>query len=125
MNTNTGFVDTVNSFVPHFTTPQFALDILTNFNKKIDEISKIVNVYYFNIDSILIDESDYNKLNELGYINDNLGGFKIEHVFTEIAIKSSKIFVGTLIDGCKFYHCANKNVDYNSFIREVRGDEKM
>lgn len=117
---NTGFVDTVNSFVPHFTTPQFALDILTNFNKKINEISQLVHVWYYNIDSILIDEDDYNKLNKLGYINENLGGFKIEHIFNEIAIKSAKLFVGTLVDGTRFYHCAKKNIDYTDFVNEVK-----
>ena len=117
---NSGFVDSINSFVPHFTIPQFALNVLNNFNNKINEISNLVHVYYYNIDSILIDEADYNKLFELGYINNNLGGFKIEHVFTEIAIKSPKIFVGTLVDGSKFYHCSKKNIDYESFRNEVK-----
>ena len=81
-----GYVHTVNPLVPHFTCPQFAREVLNNFNKKIEDISKIVNVYYYNIDAILIDEHDYDKLKSLGYIGDAMGQYKIEHVFTEIAI---------------------------------------
>ena len=119
VDNNKGFVDTINSFVPHFTVPQFAKEVLDNFNKKMDEISKLVNVYYYNIDAILIDENDYNKLVKLGYINDNLGGFKIEHIFTEIAIKSSKKYVAKLEDGTKFYHCV-KGVDYDEFVNSIK-----
>lgn len=115
----TGYVSTVNSFVPHFTHPQFAKEILDNFNKKMEEISRIVKVYYFNIDSVLIDESDYNKLINLGMVSDKLGDFKIEHIFTEIAIKSQKQFVATTESGEKIFHCI-KGVDYNSFVNDEK-----
>lgn len=115
-----GFVDTINPFVPHFTIPQFARSVLNEFKSKIDKIKKLVNVYYENIDAILINESDYLKLNELGYIGDELGQFKIEHIFTEIAIKSTKRYVATLDNGTKYYHCVKDTVDYNEFVNEVK-----
>ena len=118
-----GFVDTVNSFVPHFTIPHFALSVLNEFKKKMDEVKNLVNVYYENVDAILIDEDDYNKLVKLGYIGGEespLGLFKIEKVFTEIAIKSSKRYVATVENGDKYYHCVKDSVDYDEFIEEVK-----
>ena len=67
----------------------------------------------------MVDENDFNKLVNLGYVNDNLGGFKIEHVFTEIAIKSSKQFIAKLENGTKFYHCV-KNIDYDEFVNSIK-----
>ena len=124
-----GFVDTVNSFVPHYTIPQFARSVLVEFKKMMDEVKKLVTVYYENVDAILISESDYNKLVELGYVGNELGKFKIEHVFTEIAIKSSKRYVGMLENGEKYYHvpkvrgqspCVKNNVDYEEFVNDVK-----
>lgn len=124
-----GFVDTINSFVQHYTTPQFARNVLRKFNDKMNEIKSLVNVYYENIDAVLINESDYNKLKSLGYFGNELGKFKIEHVFTEIAIKSSKTYVATLDNGDKFYHCVNKDIEgfardpldlYDNFVNEVK-----
>ena len=115
-----GFVDTVNSFVPHFTIPHFALSVLNEFKKKMDEVKSLVTVYYENVDALLINESDYNKLVKLGYIGDELGLFKIEHVFTEIAIKSSKRYVATLENSDKYYHCVKDSVDYDEFIKDVK-----
>jgi len=84
-----------------------------------DEIKKIVTVYYENIDAILINESDYEKLKKLGYIGNELGRFKIEKVFTEIAIKNQRQYVATLDTGDKYYHCVKDNVDYDSFVKEI------
>ena len=117
-----GYVDTINSFSQHFTCPQFAYSVLTEFKSKMDSIKSIVNVLYENIDAILISESDYNKLVQLGYVGDELGQFKIEHIFTEIAIKSVKRYVATLDDGSKYYHCVNDTVDYNSFVNDVKNN---
>ena len=119
INNSAGYVHTISSFAPHFTAPQFAKEVLDKFNKKIDEISKLVNVYYYNIDAILIDEEDYFKLKSLGYISEELGKFKIEHIFTDIAIKGSKQYVAKLEDGSKFYHCI-KGVDYEEFVKSVK-----
>ena len=85
-----------------------------------DEVKRLVNVYYENVDALLINESDYNKLVDLGYIGDKLGKFKVEKVFTEIAIKSSKRYVATLENGDKYYHCVKVGVDYDEFVREVK-----
>ena len=115
-----GFVDTINSFVPHFTIPHFARSVLNNFNEKMNEIKSLVTVYYENVDAILINENDYNKLIKLGYIGKELGQFKIEHVFIEIAIKSAKKYVGTLDNGNKFFHCVKGNISYNEFINSVK-----
>ena len=115
-----GFVDTVNSFVSWFIIPHFALSVLTEFKEKMDEVKRLVNVYYENVDALLINESDYNKLVDLGYIGDGLGKFKVEKVFTEIAIKSSKRYVATLENGDKYYHCVKESVDYDEFVDEVK-----
>lgn len=99
-----GWVDSVNSVVIHFTYPQFAKRVLDNYHKKFNDIKRLVNVYYENVDAILINESDYQKLLGLGYIGNDLGQFKVEKVFTEIAIISSKRYVATLENGEKYYH---------------------
>ena len=115
-----GFVNTVNSFVPHFTVPQFARSQLNENKLMMDEIKSLVTIYYENIDAILINESDYLKLMDLGYIGEGLGKFKIEHIFTEIAIKNSRQYVAKLIGGTKYYHCVKNSIDYDKFINEVK-----
>ena len=115
-----GFVDTVNSFVPHFTVPQFARSVLNEFKQMMDKVKSLVTVYYENVDAILISESDYEKLVKLGYVGDKLGQFKIEHIFTEIAIKSTKRYVATLDNGEKYYHCVKNDIDYNEFVDDVK-----
>ena len=54
------------------------------------------------------------------YIGECLGLFKIEHIFTEIAIKSSRQYVSTLDNGTNYYHCVKDSIDYNEFISEVK-----
>ena len=117
-----GFVDTINSFVPHFTIPHFAKSVLDTFNEKMNEVKSLVNVHYQNVDAILISESDYNKLVNLGYVGDQLGQFKIEHIFTEFALKNGKQYVSTLENGERFYHCVKKDIDYDSFVNEVKNN---
>ena len=116
----TGHVHLVNSFVAHFMIPQFAKSVLDRFHEMMDHIKSLVNVYYENIDAILIDENDFNKLQRMGMIGDALGQFKIEHIFDEIAIKSPKRYVATLDNGERFYHCVNESIDYDSFVNEVK-----
>ena len=67
-----GFVDTVNSFVPHFTVPQFARSVLNEFKQMMDKVKSLVTVYYENVYAILISECDYEKLVKLGYVGDKL-----------------------------------------------------
>ena len=102
--------------------PQFAREVLNNYHNKMNEIRKMCKVYYENIDAILIDEDDYNKLVELGLVGNELGMFKIEHVFNEIAISSSRKFVATLEDGTKFIHCPKKDIDYDAFVNDVKNN---
>ena len=115
-----GYVNVINSFTPHFTIPQFAKSVLDTFNKKMNEIKSIVNVLYQNVDAILINESDYKKLLDMNYIGDSLGQFKIEHVFTEFALRGGRQYVATLENGDKYHHCVKKDVDYDSFVNEVK-----
>ena len=89
--------------------PQFAREVLTNFNRKLQEVESLVNkIYYYNVDAVLIDEEDYNKLVSLGYVGSNLGQFKVEHVFKEIYIKSPRKWIGRQEDGSLFSHELNE-----------------
>lgn len=103
--------------------PQFAREVLNNYHKKMDEIRSLCKIYYENIDAILIDEDDYEKLCELGYVGNELGKFKIEHIFSEIAIKSSRKFVATLDDGTHLIHCPKKDIDYDEFVNDVKNNK--
>ena len=113
--TDSGFVDTINSFVPHWTCPQFALSVLTNFEKIMNGIKSKVNVLYENIDAILISEEDFIKLKNEGLIGNELGQFKIEHIFTEIAIKSPRLYIARLEDGNLFHHQVPETTDFDTF----------
>ena len=62
------------------------------------KISELVNILYCNIDSILITESDFKILENAGYIGDDLGKFKVEHVFKEFCIQSPRKWIATTID---------------------------
>ena len=117
-----GYIHTVNSFVPHFTIPQFAKSVLDRFNEKMNHIKSLVHVYYENIDAVLIDENDYHKLVDMGFVGDELGQFKIERVFDEIAIMSPKRYVATLDNGERFYHCVSESIDYDAFVDEVKNN---
>ena len=106
-----GFVDTVNPYVEHFIYPQFARSVLNNFNQKMNELKEMVTVYYSKVDSALITEEDFNLLKNKGWIGNELGKFKIEHVFTEVYFKSAEIWIGKHEDGSYFYHCTPKIKD--------------
>jgi hypothetical protein len=98
-NDKEGFVTTVNTFHPHFNHVQFAKSILDNYHKKVEELSKLVTIYYYNIDAFIIDEDDYNKLVGLGMIGENLGQFKVESVFDELVFKSPRTWMGLMENG--------------------------
>ena len=115
-------VKMIKSISFQYSYPQFAREVLNNYHKKMSEIRKLCNIYYENIDAILIDEADYNKLLALGYIGNELGKFKIEHIFAEIAISSSRKFVATLEDGTKLIHCPKKDINYDDFVNEVKNN---
>ena len=114
------FIKYIKSISVNYTYPQFAREVLTNFAAKINEVVKLCkHVFYYNIDALLIDEEDFHKLEQLGYIGNKLGQFKIEHVFTEIAIKSSRVYMATLDNGEIFNHSFGKK-DYKTFVQDVK-----
>ena len=116
---NKDFVKYIKSINVHYSYPQFARQVLENFQKKINEVvEQVKHVYYYNVDALLIDEEDFNKLDSLGYIGDNLGQFKIEHIFKEIAIKSKRQYMAVLDNGEIFNHQV-KNIDYEKFKEGV------
>ena len=96
---NEGYVHSKASFTPDYNTVQFGASILNNYHTFMNRIRSIVNVIYENIDAILINEDDYNKLLAAGYIGDNLGQFKIEHVFTSFKYISPRKWYAICDDG--------------------------
>ena len=96
---NEGYIYSFSNFAPDYNYCQFGADIMSNYNKFMDYIRSTVNVIYENIDAILINESDYNKLNQLGLIGDELGKFKIEHIFTSFKYVSPRKWIATCLDG--------------------------
>jgi hypothetical protein len=113
-NGKTGFVTTINNFRPHFNHVQFGKLILDNYHKKVQELEQLVNILYYNIDAFLIDESDYNKLLELGYIGDEMGQLKVETIFTEVCFKSQRKWMGRCVDG-SIYCRPTKLIEKTSF----------
>ena len=82
-------------------------------------ISELVDVLYCNIDSILVSESDYLKLKELGYIDKfEFGKFKEDHVFTKFAIKNARNWVGITEAGEIVCRPKNLKVNFDEFAFE-------
>ena len=105
-NKDAGFVNIIQPYVEHYSHPHFAKVILDGFNNKLNEIKSIVNVLFQNIDAIVVNESDYNKLNELGYIHPTeLGKPKVEHVFESMKFYNKMRWIGINEDGSEFRHC--------------------
>jgi hypothetical protein len=113
---NNTSVTTIKPFSPHYQFPQFAKRLLDNFNKFMDDISKIVKVHYYNVDAIMVSEEDYNKLVELGYVGTNLGQFKLTNRFKEVYFKSPRIWMAKTMDGEDFDHTRRKNLTYEAFF---------
>jgi hypothetical protein len=108
---NGHFISTVNTFVSHYTAPQFAKSVLDEYNKFFNHIKSIIPIYYENIDAVLTNEKGYEKLNEMGLIGNGMGEFKLDKVFKEIAIISNRSYVATTIDNERIYHCTKKSYD--------------
>ena len=107
-NKPSGFVNIMNPYVEHYTYPHFAKTILEGFNNKLNEIKSLVNVLFQNIDAIVVSESDYNKLLDLGYVHPTeLGKLKIEHVFSSMTFYSKMKWQAVNLDGSIFKHCIN------------------
>ena len=117
---NAGYVDSINPFVIHYTYPQFAKSVLDEFNRIMNKVKSLVNVLYENIDSILINEEDYQKLLKLGFIGEKLGQFKIEKIFTEIAIKTQRKYIAKLESGELYFHCVKPETNFEEFIKDCK-----
>ena len=91
---NEGYVYSCNNFATDYNCLQFGYDILNNYHKFMDKIRNTVKVIYENIDAILIDEEDFNKLKKEGFIGDELGMFKVEHVFDRFVYQSGRKWQG-------------------------------
>ena len=113
----------VKSISYKYSYPQFAREVLNNYHEKLNKIRSMCNIFYENIDAILINEDDYKKLKDNGFIGNQLGQFKIEHIFKEIAISSSRKFVGILDDNTKFIHLPKKDINYNEFVEDVKNNK--
>ena len=100
------YVHLIQPYVEHYAYPQFAKVILDGFNDKVNELRSIVNVLFQNFDAFVVNEDDYNKLNELGYIHPTeLGKLKVEHVFIQMTFKNKCQWIGINEDGTEFRHC--------------------
>ena len=49
---NGNFISTINTFVPHYTFPQFAKSVLDEYNKFFNHIKSLIPIYYENIDAV-------------------------------------------------------------------------
>ena len=96
---NKGFVNRKECFGSDYNCVQFGYDILKNYNNFMTDIKNKVNVIYENIDAILICESDFHKLEDLGLIGDKLGQFKVEHIFQSFEYQSPRKWKGIDEDG--------------------------
>ena len=52
--------------------------------------------------------------------NEELGKFKLDKIFKEIAIKSNRLYVAKTIDDEVVFHTYKKQVDYETFVNEVK-----
>ena len=105
-NKAAGFVNILQPYVEHYSWPQFAQVILNNFNSKVQELKSIVNVMFQNIDAFVVNEADYHKLQELGWIHPTeLGKLKVEHTFTSMRFYSKMKWQAVNEDGSEFRHC--------------------
>ena len=105
-NTVQGFVNIIQPYVEHYSHPHFAKAILDGFNNAVIQLQNTVNVLFQNIDAFVVNEADYNKLLQLGYIHPTeLGKLKVEHVFTEMHFRSKMRWIGINEDGTEFRHC--------------------
>ena len=83
-------------------------------------IGELVNILYCNIDSILITESDYLKLKDLGYVDDNaFGKFRVEHIFTRFAIKDCRNWRGVREDGTEIKRPKKLNLTFEEFVNTL------
>ena len=116
----TGFVQRVLSFNPHFNYPQLSSSMIDHYNEFMEKIEKEVNILFRNIDAILVNESDYKKLCELGYVGLELGQFKLDKVFKEIAILSPMKRMGILADDLPYVCPKTKEIMEEDGLTVIR-----
>ena len=105
-NTVQGFVNIIQPYVEHYSHPHFAKAILDGFNNAVIQLQNTVNVLFQNIDAFVVNEADYNKLVQLGYVHPTeLGKLKVEHVFSSMTFYSKMRWYGVNLDGSIFRHC--------------------
>ena len=73
---------------------------------------------YENIDAILVSEEDYLKLDKAGFIGEELGQFKIDHTFSEIAIRAPRQIMAIETDG-KLYQRGQMTESFEDFKNSV------
>ena len=103
----------------HFYYPQYTKRLLKNYHAKMKTISELVDVLYCNIDAILVSESDYLKLKELGYINEDLGYFSVQHVFTKFAIKNSRTWIAITDKDEVISRPKKLNLTFEEFMKDL------
>ena len=123
IKTQGNYISTIKSYCEHYTCPHLAASILGSFNSFLKHIMSLVNVYYINVDAILTDEDGYKKLLELGFIGDNLRQFKIEKIFDEIAIISSRRYVAKCNGEEQNHLC--KNLSFNDVVNIAKSTIKL
>ena len=64
-------------------------------------------------------ESDFEILENAGYIGDDFGKFKVEHVFKECAIMSSRKWIGTTIDNLEIKRPKDLNMSFEEFVKNT------
>ena len=117
---NDKYVTIMRDISPHFYHPQYAKRLLDNYHEKMKRIGELVDILYCNIDSILVTESDYLKLEELGYIDDNaFGKFRVEHIFTRFAIKDCKNWIGICENGKVIKRPKKSNRNFEEFANTL------
>ena len=70
-------------FIPPFNYPQLSGSMKDNYHSFMEKLEQEINILLQNIDAILVSESDFFKLKELGYIGNDLSKFKIEKEFKD------------------------------------------
>ena len=101
-----GFCDIIQPYVEHYSYPHFAKVILDGFNSKMQEIKSLVNVLFQNIDAIIVNEADYQRLQQLGYVHPTeLGKLKVEHIFSSVKFYNKMRWEAVTVDGEVFKHC--------------------
>jgi len=107
-------------FCPHYYYPQYAKTLLDNYHEKMNKISEIVQILYCNVDSILVSEQDYLKLEALGWIHDDeFGKFRVDHVFTDFAIKTPRKWCGITIDGMEIRRPQKLKMKFEDFADNI------